>query len=93
MTDVSIFLFSYLNSIGKQATDFIFSDLKVEDLWVDQPLLSKKTKKEQFLQELLIKVNFLFVIGQQGQLMKQVVKMKQLLDTGIKRGAIDQLLL
>lgn len=60
---------------------------------MDQLLLSKRMKNEQFLQELLIKVNYLSVIGQQGQLIRQEVKMKQLLVTGIKKEVIDQLLL
>ena len=60
--------------------DFISLDLKVEDQWEDHQLLLKKIKSEQFLQELLIKENFLYVIGQQDQLIKLVVKIKQLLE-------------
>jgi len=71
--------------------DFISLDLKVEDLWEDHQLLLKKIKNEQFLQELLIKENFLYVIGQQDQLIKLVVKIKQLLVIGIKKEVIDQL--
>jgi len=71
--------------------DFISLDLKVEDLWEDHQLVLKKIKNEQFLQELLIKENFLYVIGQQDQLIKLVVKIKQLLVIGIKKEVIDQL--
>lgn len=71
--------------------DFISLDLKVEDQWEDHQLLLKKIKSEQFLQELLIKENFLYVIGQQDQLIKLVVKIKQLLVIGIKKEVIDQL--
>ena len=71
--------------------DFISLDLKVEDLWEDHQLVLKKIKNEQFLQELLIRENFLYVIGQQDQLIKLVVKIKQLLVIGIKKEVIDQL--
>jgi len=40
-------------------------------------LHSKNIKKEQYLQEHQIKVNYLFVIGQQDQLIRRAVKTKQ----------------
>jgi len=55
--------------------DSIYSDLKVEEQWVVHLLTLRKMKSAQFLQEHLIKANFLFVIGQQEVLIKQEVKM------------------
>jgi hypothetical protein len=53
-------------------------------------LLLKRIKKELYLQELPIKDNFLFVIGQPDQLIKLELKMTPLLDFGINREALDQ---
>jgi hypothetical protein len=55
----------------------IYSDLKEEDKWVVLQLLSKRMRKEQFLQEHQIKAIYLSVIGQLDQLMKQEVRIKQ----------------
>jgi hypothetical protein len=51
--------------------DSIFLDLKVEERWEVHLLVSKRIKKEQYLQEHQIKVNYLFVIGLQEVLIKQ----------------------
>ena len=51
--------------------------LKEADKWVDHLLLLKRTKRVQSLLDPLSKANYLFVIGQPGQLMKQGVKMIQ----------------
>ena len=55
----------------------IYSDLKEEDKWVVLQLLSKRMRKDQFLQEHQIKAIYLSVIGQLDQLMKQEVRIKQ----------------
>lgn len=71
--------------------DSICLDLREEVKWVDRQLLSKRMKKELFLQELLIRESYLFVIGQQDhQIKQQVAKMTQLLDFGIKKEVSDQ---
>jgi hypothetical protein len=62
---------------GKLVMDSICFDLKAEELWEDLILLSIKMKKELFLQEHLIKANFLFVIGLRDPLIKLAVKMIQ----------------
>ena len=72
--------------------DFIFLGLKEEDQWEVLRLSSKKMKKEQFSLELQIKDNYLSVIGEQDLLMRLEAKMTQLLVTGIKKEATDQLL-
>jgi len=71
----------------------IYLDLKEEELWEVHKLHSAKIKRELFLQELLIKENFLSVIGQQDQPIRLVAKMTPLLPIGINKDAIDQLLL
>jgi tRNA pseudouridine-54 N-methylase len=71
---------------------FIYSDQKVEELWEDLILLLTVMKKGQYLQELQIKENCLFVIGQLAQLMKQEAKMIQLLAFGVNKDALDLLL-
>jgi tRNA pseudouridine-54 N-methylase len=71
---------------------FIYSDQKVEELWEDLILLLTVMKKGQYLQELQIKENCLFVIGQLDQLMKQEARMIQLLAFGVNKDALDLLL-
>lgn len=71
--------------------DSICSGLKEEVKWVDLLLLLRKIKKELFLQELLIKANYLFVTGLLDQQIKlQAVKMTPLLGFGINKEALDQ---
>jgi hypothetical protein len=55
---------------------FIYLDLKEEDKWVVQQLPLKRIRKEQYLQEYPTKANYLSVIGQLDQPMKQEVKIK-----------------
>jgi hypothetical protein len=68
--------------------DFIFLDLREEELWGVRILHSIEIKKELFLLERLTKENFLFVIGLQDRLMRQAVKMIPLLVFGVKRDVI-----
>lgn len=70
----------------------IFSGLKAAALWEDLQLPSRKMKRELFLREALIRVNYLYVIGQHVQQMMQEAKIKPLLATGIKKEATVQLL-
>jgi hypothetical protein len=67
--------------------------LKEEELWEVHTLHLAKIKRELFSQGLLIKENFLCVIGQQDLQTRLVVKMTPLLAIGINRDAIDLLLL
>ena len=71
----------------------ICSGLKEEVKWEALQWSSKKMRKDQFSQELQIKENFLFVIGQLGQQTKLEVRIKQLLRIGIKREVLGLLFL
>ena len=71
--------------------DFICLDLKEEVLWEGLILLLTTMKRGLFLQGQLIKGNYLFVIGQQDLLMRQVVKTILLLDFGVNKDVSDQL--
>jgi len=73
--------------------DFTCLGPKEEVKWVVQLLHSKKIKRIQFLQVLLIKVSCLSVIGQEDLQIKQALKMILFLDFGIKKEALDLLLL
>mgnify|MGYP001172807902 CR=1 FL=1 len=68
---------------------FICLDHKVEDKWEDLRLPLKRTKKELYLQGLQIKVIYLYVIGQLVLQIKQVVKTRLLLRSGINKEVID----
>ena len=70
--------------------DFIFSDLKEEELWEDLQLPSIKMRKEQCSLEHQIKDSCLYVIGQLDQLMKLEVKMILLYHSGTSREASVQ---
>jgi len=59
--------------------------------WEDRISLSTKVKKEQFSQAQLIKVNYLCVIGQQDQQMRQAAKTIQLQLIGINSDVSGQL--
>ena len=54
--------------------DSIFLDLKEEEPWVGLISHLAKMRKEQYSQALLTKASFLFVTGQQDQLIKLEVK-------------------
>lgn len=67
--------YSWLNSHGKQDTDFTFSGHKEEDKWGDLQSPLRKIKRELYSQEHPIKANYLYAIGRLAQQMKQVAKM------------------
>ncbi len=71
--------------------DFICLDLKEEEPWVDLSYHLIKTKRELYSLVPLIKVNYLYVIGQPGVLMKLEAKMIQSFNIGINREILDQL--
>ena len=84
---------SYPNIHGKQAMDFIYLGQKEEDKWEDPLWYLKRMKKDQFLQVLQTKDNFLFVIGQPDQQMRLVAKTKPSQHIGIKKEVLGLLLL
>lgn len=65
--------------------DSISLDLKVEELWEDHLLNLTKLKRALYLKAVLIKENFLFVIGLPDLLMNQEAKMIPSLSSGIKK--------
>ena len=71
----------------------IYFDLKEVAQWEDHPLPSRKIKKRQFLQALLIKDNYLYVTGQHVRQMTQAAKIRLLLAIGTKKEVIALLLL
>lgn len=71
---------------------FICLDHKVVELWVVHLWCLIRIKRKLFLQEHQIKESCLYVIGLTEVLMKQVVRMIQSCNIGIRKEILDPLL-
>jgi hypothetical protein len=75
VTDVIFYLFSLLIINGKLTMDSICLGLKEEEQWAEHLSVLIRTKNELYSLVHQIKDSYLFAIGLQEALMRQVVKM------------------